>query len=189
MTAAGGGNGVSAAAGAERRSLLEHGLPGQRKNLRWLVPVAAAVAIAVVVAILLVVLGTGGATHHRKIVHHSSPKIAAAPPGVAPSSVTFAVINGTTVNQLAHHIGDRLARHGFKESTLATASNETLTTTSVGYLPGHRDDALAVAHTLKLAASAVRPAPQSSLGLVCPSATTCTADVIVVAGTDLAPKR
>jgi hypothetical protein len=191
MTAAAGGNGISGigAAGGQPRSLLQHGLPGQRSSPRWLVPVAAgAVVVAIVVALVLVLGSSGSATNHRAAVRHR-PKVAAAPPGVVPGAVTVAVVNGTGINQLAHHVGARLTRLGFKEGSLATATGQTLSRTSVGYVPGQRKDALAVAHALKLPASAVRAAAQSSLSLVCPSASSCTADVVVMVGTDLAPKH
>ena len=106
-----------------------------------------------------------------------------------PSSVTVAVVNGTNINQLAHHVADHLTTQSFKEGTLATATNQSPATTRVDYLPGERNDALAVAHALKLPASVVRPATPSSEGPVCPAASTCTDDVIVVAGSNLAPKR
>ena len=191
VTAAGGGNGSSATLGAGSgapRSLLEHGLPSRHRSLKWLVPLVAGLAIVAIAVVLIVVLTSGGSTSgHRAAARHAPPKIAAAPSGISPSAVTVAVVNGTSINQLAHHVGDRLTRLGFKEGALATATGQTLSTTSVGYLPGYHKDALLVAHTLKLPAAVVRPAQQSSLSLVCPQPTSCTADVVVVAGTDLAP--
>jgi hypothetical protein len=195
VTAAAGGNGFSAgrAAGGvagPRRSLLEYGIPGQQRAVRWVIPALAVVLVAVIAAVLVLVLVPGSSHRKRAVVHrHHTVNIAAAPPGVAASSVTVAVVNGTDINQLAHHVANLLTGRNFREGTLATATNQSLSTTTVGYLPGHRNDGLAVAHALKLPASAVRPTTQSSEGLVCPTATTCLDDVIVVAGSNLAPKR
>jgi hypothetical protein len=105
---------------------------------------------------------------------------------VVPSSVTVAVLNGTTVNELAHRTGRRLTVQGFKEGQLATASNQSAKQTTVAYLPGHRLDALAVAHALKLTAAAVAPAQSASKALACPGTAPCAADVIVTVGSDLA---
>jgi hypothetical protein len=191
VTAAAGGNGFSAKRSAgSSRSLLEHGIPGEGRAVRWVIPALALILLAVIAVVLVLVLSPGS-SHHKTAVahHHLVANIAPAPPGVTPSSVTVAVVNGTNINQLAHHIADRLTGNGFRQGMLATATNQSLSTSSVGYLPGHRDDGLAVAHALKLPAGAVRPVTQSSEGLVCPTATACTDDVIVVAGSNLAPKR
>lgn len=188
VTAAGGGNGSSAEGLAAPRSLLEHGLPGRRPTARWLVPLLV-VVVAAAIAVVLVVVLSGASSHHGAGVHSSRPSIAAAPSGVAPGAVTVAVVNATSVNQLAHRVGGRLAGKGFREGALATASGRSLTTTAVAYLPGHRKDALAVAHALSLPARAVRQASSSTMGLVCPVGAVCGADVIVVAGSDLAPRR
>lgn len=138
---------------------------------------------------LVLALGSGSADHKAADQRRQVANIAAAPPGVVPSTITFAVVNATNVNQLAHHVGDQLTARGFKEATLATATNESLAKTTVGYLPSHRNDALAVAHALRLPAGAVHEVMHSSLVLVCPSVTACAADVVVTAGSDIAPKR
>ncbi len=191
VTAAAGGNGTSATLGASSgapRSLLEHGLPSRHRSLKWLIPLVAGLVLVAIAVVLVVVLTSGNGTPgHRAAARHVPPKIAAAPSGISPAAVTVAVVNGTSINQLAHHVGDRLTRLGFKEGALATATGQTLSTTSVGYLPGYHKDGLLVAHALKLPAANVRPAAQSNLSLVCPQPTSCTADVVVVAGTDLAP--
>lgn len=189
VTAAG-GNGsaarVEVGAPVAARSLLEHGIPDRRLSARWFLPLVGAL-VAAAVAVVLVLVLTGSGSPHRAVVHKSHPAVAAAPRGVVPSAVTVAVVNGTSVNQLAHHVGERLARLGFKEGTLATASNQSRSTT-VTYLPGHRKDAFAVAHALRLMATVVTPVSGSIEGLVCQTSTACTADVIVVAGPNLAGK-
>lgn len=194
VTAAAGGNGFSATrppgAADASRSLLEHGIPGQRRRTaRWLVPVLALVAAVIIAVVLVLVLRSGNSNHAAAAKRHHAPSIAAAPRGIAPSTVTVALVNGTKVNQLAHHVGARLTKQGFKEGTLTTATNQSATKTTVGYLPGQHKEALAVAHALKLPASAVGPASHSSEALACPTASSCTADVIVVVGSNLAPKH
>jgi LytR cell envelope-related transcriptional attenuator len=147
------------------------------------------VLAAVIAVVLVLVLPGASSPDKTAVVHRHHADIAPAPAGVVPSSVTVAVVNGTAINQLAHHVADRLTGKNFKEGTLATGVNQSLATTTVGYLPGERNDALAVAHALRLPTSAVRPAAPSSERLVCPDASSCTADVVVVAGSDLAPKH
>ena len=196
VTAAAGGNGfarASATSGAQggSRSLLEGGLPTRGKVPRWVIAVLGLVLVAVIAVVLVLVLRPGSSHHNTaNVVHrHHAVAIAAAPSGVTPSLVTVAVVNATNINELAHHVSTHLTALHFQPGTLATATNQSHATTTVGYLPGHRDDAMAVAHALKLPASAVRPVTQSNEGLVCPNPSDCTADVIVVAGPNLAPKR
>jgi hypothetical protein len=144
-----------------------------------------------VIAVLLVLILRPGSSPHKTAAAHRRPTahIATAPPGVTPSLVTVAVVNATGVDNLAHHVSTHLTAMHFQPGTLATATNQSHSTTTVGYLPGHRNDALAVAHALRLPADTVRLSPQSTEGLVCPNPSDCTADVIVVAGSNLAPKR
>jgi hypothetical protein len=191
VTAAAGGNGTPPPANAQaltRGSLLLEGLPGQRRrhSLRILAPIAVAVAV-VAAAVVVVVLSTNSPSSHKAAQHHpASSQMALALRKVTPSSVTVAVLNGTTVNQLAHHTAQRLSGKGFKQGQLATASNQSLRTTTVGYLPGHRLDALAVAHALKLSAAAVVPVQAASKAVACPGTAPCAADVVVTVGADLA---
>jgi len=57
----------------------------------------------------------------------------------------------------------------------------------VGYMPGHRSDALIVAKSLKLGSASVQPVDQSNKTVACPaSSTPCTAQVVVTVGSDLA---
>ena len=105
---------------------------------------------------------------------------------VAPSSVTAAVLNGTATAGLAHRVALKLSGAGYKEGTVATATDQTRTTTTVAYLPGFRRDALAVASSLKLGATAVAPVDQPTQAVACPPPTPCAANVIVTVGSDLA---
>ncbi len=105
---------------------------------------------------------------------------------VAPSSVTVAVLNGTATAGLAHRVALKLAGTSYKEGTVATATDQTRTTTTVAYLPGFRRDALAVASSLKLPQSAVSPVDQTTQSVACPPPAQCTANVVVTVGSDLA---
>jgi hypothetical protein len=53
-------------------------------------------------------------------------------------------------------------------------------------MPGHRNDAVQVAGTLKLGSSSVQPVTQDTQAVACPPPSACTATVIVTVGTDLA---
>jgi hypothetical protein len=55
----------------------------------------------------------------------------------------------------------------------------------VGFLPGHRNDALAVATSLKLRSSSVAPVSQSNRSVACPPPAPCAAAVVVSVGSDL----
>jgi LytR cell envelope-related transcriptional attenuator len=146
--------------------------------------------VVAVVAVLLVVTSGGSASHSATTAASTSnaPQRAhrtrAAP--FTPSTVTVAVLNGTATANLAHQIALRLGSAGYKQGTIATASDQTETATVVGYLPGHRKDALAVAAALKLGSASVQPVDQSNQAVACPPPAPCTANVIVTVGSDLA---
>jgi hypothetical protein len=106
---------------------------------------------------------------------------------VTPSNVTVAVLNGTATAQLAHKIATKLGGFGYKQGNVATAADQTRTSTIVAYMPGHRRDALAVASSLKLGPASVQPIDQNTQAVCAiPPATTCAANVVVTAGSDLA---
>jgi LytR cell envelope-related transcriptional attenuator len=160
---------------------------------RGLAILVGAVGIAAVIAVLLIAT-SGGTTNPRSTSaprttnvptpHKSRP--AAAP--FSPASVTVAVLNGTSTNQLAHTIGAKLVALGYKEGNLATAANQSQPTTIVAFFPGAKDraDALHVAASLKLNPSSVRPIDAPTQQVACPSTTPCTANVVVTVGADLA---
>jgi hypothetical protein len=190
VTAAAGGNGSAPPQAPEALrpgSLLLEGLPGhrRRRSVRFMTPILLAL-VAVAVAVAIVLLVTSGSSVRKAAHHGTTSQMTLALKKVVPSTVTVAVLNGTTVNELAHRTGQRLTVQGFKEGQLATASNQSVKTTMVGYLPGHRLAALAVAHALKLTDSAVAPAQSASKALACPGTAPCAADVIVTVGSDLA---
>ena len=69
---------------------------------------------------------------------------------IVPRNVTVAVLNGTTVPNLAKQVSDRVASHGFQVGTVAnTADQEQQRAESVVlFSPGHRDEATAVSRRL-----------------------------------------
>jgi hypothetical protein len=146
--------------------------------------------VVAVVAGLLVVTSSGGSGHTASTAASTSnapkPKHRTRPVPFQPAAVTVAVLNGTATANLAHQIALRLGSAGFKQGTIATASDQTQTATVVGYLPGHRKDALAVATSLKLGSASVQPVDQSNQAVACPPPAACAANVIVTVGSDLA---
>ncbi len=106
---------------------------------------------------------------------------------VAPASVTVAVLNGTSTTNLAHDISSKLTAAGYKQGAIATATDQTQSSTVVGYLPNEKRDAVAVAKSLKLAPSAVQAVDPNNRTVACNGSTTsCPAQVVVTVGSDLA---
>ena len=150
----------------------------------------AALLVVGAVAGLLIATSSGGSSQpsagRAPASNAPSPAPKPAPPAFNPGSVTVAVLNGTSTNNLAHKVGSRLVSGGYKQGMVATASDQTRTKTVVAYLPGHRDDALHVATALKLGPSAVAPVDSSTQAIACPPPASCSAQVIVTVGSDLA---
>lgn len=147
--------------------------------------------VAVAVAVVLFAVTSVGSPNHSPPAPTTNTPTLTHSSGVAtfkPAGVTVAVLNGTSTNQLAHRIADKLAVYGYKRGTVATAANQTLTRTEVAYRAGarNRTDALHVAQALGLHRSAVRQVDPSTLQVACPASTACTADVVVTVGADLA---
>jgi len=168
-------------------------LPGQRKRRSRLgrgiaVAIVALAAVAVAV-VLFAVTAIGGSNNHTaagQTTNTPGPGHAGAA-AFKPASITVAVLNGTSINQLAHRVGAKLMALGYKEGALATASNQTETKTTVAYVPGskNRIGALHVAHALGLRRSAVQRIDRGTLQVACPGPSTCTANVVVTAGANL----
>jgi LytR cell envelope-related transcriptional attenuator len=158
-----------------------------RAGLRFALLIGA-LAIAGVVVALVVLTSSGGnpasnnasATSNAPQTTH--PNRAAA---VDPAAVTVTVLNGTATAGLADRIATKLTGAGFKQGTVANASDQTRTATTVAYMPGRKRDALAVARSLKLGPASVQPLDASTRAVACPSSGTCSAQVVVTVGTDL----
>ena len=101
--------------------------------------------------------------------------------------MTVAVLNGTSTPNLAHDISQKLSAGGYKPGQIATATDQTQSSTIVGYLPNGKRDALAVAKSLKLGSASVQAVDPNNRAVACNGSTTsCPAQVIVTVGTDLA---
>jgi LytR cell envelope-related transcriptional attenuator len=158
---------------------------------------AALIAVAVLavagIVVALLVLTSGGTSSSQS---SSASQLSNAPTGkhhrsahgaaVKPSAVMVDVLNGTATANLAHDITEKLAGHGYKTGTPATATDQTQTATTVGYLHGHRAAALLVANSLDLGKASVQPVAAANEAVACPQTSSCTAQVIVTVGADLA---
>ena len=98
---------------------------------------------------------------------------------IDPANVTVAVLNGTTVPNLAKSVGESVTGKGFQLGTVAnTADQKQQRAESVVlYSPGHRDEAKAVSRRLGIAQrQPIDPASQGLAG---------DATVVIIAGADL----
>jgi len=157
---------------------------------RILLALAGVLALGGVVALLLVLTSNNGnstaSTSRVQTTNAPGVKKRARGTAVTPSSVTVAVLNGTATSGLAHRVAVKLGGVGYKQGTVATATDQTKTATTVSYLPGFRRDAVAVASSLKLSPSAVAPVDQPTQAVACPQPNPCSANVVVTVGSDLA---
>jgi LytR cell envelope-related transcriptional attenuator len=186
--------GGRAAPMAPRRPGVDHA--GHSRIGRGAIAVITLLVAALVVVALLVLTGGSGAgsqssssaaTRTTKAGLSSAARRRRGVVTVLPSSVTVAVLNGTSTSNLAHDVMSELTTLGFKAGPPpATAPDQTHATTIVGYLPGFRTDALAVAKSLKLKSSAVAPIDANDRAVACGTATTtCAAQVVTIVGADL----
>ncbi len=162
-------------------------LGARSRGNRWLPAVSGLLLLAAVIAALLVVTSGGGSSHRAAATRNTNAP--AARSGFIPASVTVAVLNGTDVSQLAHRVEQKLTRSGYKGATVATAADQTHTTTVVAYLPGYQSNATHVATSLGLPSSAVQPVDQSARAIACPPPSACGASVVVTVGSDLASTK
>lgn len=152
--------------------------------------VIAVVALAAI-AVGAIVLSSGGksaSSAHKSSTNATlaSHRSTAVTP-VAPATVTVSVLNGTDQQGLAGRVMQRLTAAGYHEGTKTNASDQTHTTTIVAYMaPADRRDAVAVARSLNLSASAVQPVDPTTKATVCPPAQACTSAVVVIVGQNLA---
>lgn len=114
-----------------------------------LIGVLIAFAVAAAVAVIVISSGSTTATMAGHPVSSAAAHRQASTVRVAPSSVTAAILNGTSTGGLAHTISVRLAQAGFKLGKVTNAASQTQTKPLVGYAPHHEAAALAVAKVLK----------------------------------------
>jgi hypothetical protein len=99
---------------------------------------------------------------------------------VVPANVTVAVLNGTTVPNLAKQISERVAQLGFDVGTVANSADQAQQRAEsvVLFAPGHRREATAVSRRMSInQRQAIDPASQELAG---------DATVVIIAGADLA---
>jgi len=180
--------------GGARAPRRNYGRAAEPRSPRRVLPYLVVVVLVAVIAVAAyLVFGhhhhhTGAGTANR--TSGSSPSGAKGRKGkhavtVNPRTVTVAVLNGTTTNRLAADVSQKLGRLGFRRGKTANFSNQTQTTTTIGFVPGDRAKALAVAKALKVKYSNVLKVAPTTKGLVCPAGTACPDQVFVVLGTDL----
>jgi hypothetical protein len=157
---------------------------------RGVVLLLTALGVAVVVVVLLIVTSGGGgktaSTGGSQTTNAPSAGHRVKAKSFNTSAVTVAVLNGTATSGAAALLSGQLAGFGYKRGPTTNAANQTQTSTVVMYLPGHQRAGAAVAKSLKLASSAVQPIDSSTQAIACPQATSCTVDVVVTVGQDLA---
>ncbi len=160
---------------------------GRSRRTRWIPAAVGVLLLAAIVAVLLVVTSSGSSPRHAGGTSSTNAPSAASGSrsGFLPSSVTVAVLNGTDVSQLAHRVAQKLGHTGYRQGAVATAADQTHTSTIVAFMPGFRSDASHVAGSLRLPATAVQQADQSARAIACPPPAACRANVIVTVGSDL----
>ncbi len=187
-----------------RRTIPTAGGTGPRRPSIARRGLLAIVGVAIVAVIVIVLLNaTGGGSSTTTVSHTSSTKKHHKTTTTAafnPRKVTVSVLNGTAVNGLAAGVASALTHVGYKvpTATVTNAATQTQTTTIVGYQAGDKQDAIKVAEALKLSPSAAQPVGQTALQ-ICQSPSTnqgapngssttgtCSAQVIVTVGSDLA---
>lgn len=126
----------------------EHG-PRHRRSRAVVIPLLTPV-LAVVVVLVLVFNGRSASR---------ARPAPATPPAVKVkrSSISVAVLNGTTIKGLAGRTAARLQRFGFKKERIGDLVRPERTTTLVTYFPGSEQRAAAVAMALKLGTGTLKP--------------------------------
>ncbi|HEY5287511.1 MAG TPA: LytR C-terminal domain-containing protein, partial [Solirubrobacteraceae bacterium] len=141
------------------------------------------VVIGVAVIVLALSALKGGGKSSPTVSQPSPPSTVAharaATPATDPSELSVAVVNGTSTNDLAHHLAEDLRQGGYKRAEASSAVPPgTRATTVVAYRTGHRADGQAVAKALDV--TRVEPMAGSTESLA------GSATVVVVAGADQA---
>jgi len=161
-----------------------------RTGLRFGLLIGALAVAAAVVAVVLITKGSSSSSSSattRAASTQQTSRRTKAPVKVNPANVTVTVLNGTATAGLADRVATQLTGVGYKQGNPpANASDQTRTATVVAYMPGQKNDALAVARSLKLGPSSVQPVDSSTRAVACPGSAACTAQVVVTVGSDLA---
>jgi hypothetical protein len=145
------------------------------------------VAAVVVVGVLLLSGGKSSSNNSKASTTPSQRAGRQAATTVIPSTVTVAVLNGTSTAGAAHTTATKLTAAGFREGKVTNAPDQTRTATIVAYIPGARPQALAVARVLKLGQASVQAIDSNTRAVACQGLPNCTTSVVVTVGADLAP--
>ncbi len=166
--------------------------PGRSRISGTALVIAGLLAVAAVVVVLLLVTSGGSSTSSSSSSsatgntasgkHHRSGRSHA----LTPSAITVSVLNGTSTPNLARAVSNRLGSSGYKPGRVTNAVDQGLTSTIVGYLPGHRPAALLVAKALGLGQASVQAVDPGNESVACPSTSSCSTQVVVTVGGDLA---
>lgn len=152
-SAAAGGGGATLR--RDRRNGTDEGADGpggssSGSTLRLVIIAVVLVGVIVLVASQLLSGGSTPSPGSTTTTHTGS--------GPVPSSVTVAVLNGTTEGGLATRVAGTLASEGYRRGAVANAPSQNHTSTVVAYTPGNRDAAIEVALALALTTTQVVPA-------------------------------
>jgi hypothetical protein len=175
--------------GASRRPILPPEPPSRRRSPvgKVLVALLGVLVLGAAVAAVLIVTSNKSSTDSSTVgLRTTNEPGTRRPVAFNPRTVTVAVLNGTGTTGLAHRTALRLTSAGYRQGTVATATDQTRTTTQVAFLPGYRNDAMRVASTLKLPSGSVQPIDTGTRAVACPPPAACTTNVVVTVGSDLA---
>jgi hypothetical protein len=155
-----------------------------------LVIAAILVAVIIVAAVLVITHHSSSSKATRSAQVHAKTTGAKAKHGhstkgakvvqINPTQVRVAVLNGTATDNLAADVSTKLNKVGFQQGETANFANPNQTSTTVGYLPGDRAQAIAVAKALGIGTSSVAQVSTTARQIVCPSGAAACADQIVV---------
>ena len=109
------------------------------------------------------------------------PETTTTAPPRSPGQVTVTVANGTNVSGAANRIKSQLLQSGYNVVSATNATSTSNATTTVSYLPGFQQEAVILANSLSLPATAAQATPPPP-----PVSDTKGADLVVVVGSDLA---
>jgi hypothetical protein len=167
----------------ERQLVAAHARPPRRFALppwRATIVFAGAAAAAAVVVIAVVALSSPTQQPAAGSPPTTPPQTTPVHP---PPALRVAVLNGTTTTGVARAVADVLTGLGYPEPAVVTTdtTNQTRQRTSIGYAPGHKDDAEDVAACLAVRLNRVAPMTPDE------RAVADRADVAIFVGADRVP--
>ncbi|HWH94721.1 MAG TPA: LytR C-terminal domain-containing protein, partial [Baekduia sp.] len=131
-----------------------------------------AIVVVLVVAVLLLTnvlggddsptqkantIGTPGQTTARSDAATKSKTTAAPAAALKPGSYEVAVLNGTTVPNLARGVANRLQQTKYRIGNVTNAAAQDRSATLVEFAPGHRAEADSVAKAIDVGSDAIQP--------------------------------